>query len=49
LCDQCRAVHYAGFEGEREPLLCNQRLGSFDQAQGSLRFAAIEVKHPRRK
>ena len=30
LCDQCRAVHYARFEGEREPLLCSQRLGSFN-------------------
>ena len=27
------------------PLLCSQRLDSFDQAQGSLGFAAIEVKH----
>ena len=45
LSDQCRAVHHARLEGEREPLLCSQRLGSFGQAQGSLGFAAIEVKH----
>jgi len=45
LSDQCRAVHDAKFEGEREALFCNQRLDSFDQAQGSLGFAAIEVKH----
>jgi len=35
----------AKVEGKREPLFCNQRLGSFDRAQGLLGFAAIDVKH----
>ena len=45
LSEQCPAVHDAKLKGEREPLFCNQRLDSFDEAQGSLGFAAIEVKH----
>ena len=34
-----------GSKGSESRLLCSQRLGSFGQAQGSLGFAAIEVKH----
>jgi hypothetical protein len=38
-------MKYAGFHGERQPLLRGQRTGDLEVALGQLRLVAIEGKH----
>jgi hypothetical protein len=43
LSGQCCAAQQARFDDERKPLLGDQCLSGFEEAQGSLGLAAIEV------